>query len=371
MNAVIVLPSLNINGGVREALNLGRDLGRGGLPTGVVSMWDSVHPMDSVLPVSKLSGLRPRAARAALDLPVLTYRFASWLRKGDAQPSVMIFTHYSTLPLALLVPRQSRYFYVQGAEWKFLRASLPSAVLRRIVLSIYRTGRIISANPRLSAQLAREGLDVAFEAPIWAMPDFAGRIDAPRDLDFAMVLRKSPVKRLDLYLRFIEMAHARRLRMAVITPESDIAEAVSGKVDELLLRPDSEQMRAVYERSRCFLHLSEYEGFGLPPLEAMGSGCVPVCRDSGGVRSFMLDAELKDRLLPLTMPLETIFDRAAQAVAQDSGWQRASIAARRCFDAGLRDVADARRDLAANLQRQAGARPLGARVGARQESSAD
>jgi len=354
VEAVVVLPSLKISGGIREAFRLGHDLCEGGLPASVLSMWDSPHPMECALPVTKLSGLRPRAIRAALDLPVLMVRFARWLRRRGGPPQVLVFTHYATLPLALLVPRRTRHFFVQGVEWNFVRGKVLSAMLRWIVVGIYRSGRIISANAFLSAQLRDAGLDVAFEAPIWADPAFAGRVDANRDLDFAMVLRKGAIKRLDLYLRFIELARARGLRMVAITPEDEIADAVRGQVDVLLLRPDAEQMRSAYERSRCFILLSEHEGFGLPPLEAMGSGCVPICRDSGGVRAFMQDTDSKDRLLPLDMPVDAIFERAAQFVSDEQGWARASIAARACFDAGLRHVADARQQLAASLLRQAG-----------------
>jgi glycosyltransferase involved in cell wall biosynthesis len=33
------------------------------------------------------------------------------------------------------------------------------------------------------------------------------------------------------------------------------------------------QLRALYERTACFVYPSLYEGFGLPPLEAMSCGC--------------------------------------------------------------------------------------------------
>lgn len=355
VGAQIVLPSLKISGGIREALRLAADLQNEGLPTGVLSMWASPHPMESPVPVTMLSRLRPRIARAAFELPFLQFQFARWLRRMGTPAAPMIFTHYATLPLALLVPKPLRYFFVQGVEWKFVRNRALSAALRWVVLGIYRTGGIISANAFLSAQLASEGLKVAFEAPIWADPVFQGRVDANRDIDFAMVLRKGAIKRLDLYRRFIDLARSRGLRLLVITPEDEIAESVRGSVEELLLRPSAEQMRAAYERSKCFILLSEHEGFGLPPLEAMGSGCVPVCRDSGGVRAFMQDPALGGNLLALDMPIEQVFDRAIEVVADESAWQRLSAAVRERFDAGLREGLDARRQLAAALLRP---RPL-------------
>ncbi|MBS0455321.1 MAG: glycosyltransferase [Proteobacteria bacterium] len=350
LDAQIVLPSLKISGGIREALRLGEELQEQGLPTGVLSMWNSPHPMASPVPVSMLSQHRPRAARAAFELPFLMFRFARWLHgKGAQAPTALIFTHYATLPLALLVPRNQRYFFVQGVEWNFVRNRFASAALRQIVLGVYRSGRIISANAFLSTQLAAEGLKVPFEAPIWADPVFRGRVDAPRDIDFVLMLRKGAIKRLDLNRRFIELARARGLRILAITPEDEIAESMQGSVQELLVRPSAEQMRSAYERSKCFVLLSEHEGFGLPPLEAMGSGCVPICRDSGGVQAFMNDPALAGNLLPLAMPIEQVFGHATQVIADEPAWQRLSAAARHRFDAGLREGADARRQLAAAL----------------------
>jgi glycosyltransferase involved in cell wall biosynthesis len=347
--AVVVVPSLKVSGGIREALRLAIDLGHGGLSTCVLSMWASPHPMETAVPLTMLSDWKPRILRAAFELPVLQLRFVRWLRARQRPPVGLIFTHYATLPLALFVPRRQRYFFVQDLEWNFLGNGVLSALLRCIVMGFYRSGRVISANAYLTAQLGKEGLDVAFEAPIWAEPFFAGGGVDHRDIDLVMVLRKGAHKRLDLYRRFIGMARQRGLRIAAITPEDEIAAMVRDEVDEMVLRPNAGQMKAVYERSKCFIHLSEHEGFGLPPLEAMGSGCVPICRDSGGVRAFMEDGELSGNLLSLEMPMEAFFARVLKVIADEQAWQRLSAAARERFNAGLRAGTDARGRLASQL----------------------
>lgn len=348
MNTIIVVPSLKISGGIREVLRLRTELDRDGHSSGILSLWTSPHAMTSDPSVTHLSSWAPHVACAPVHLPILAYRFAQWWRRAGRGASAIVFTHYVTLPLALLTPRKQRFFFVQDLEWNFIGTELLSRLLRRLILAIYRTGRIISANAYLSERLTKEGMHVAIEAPIWADPGF-NAADAPtQDVDFAMVLRKGAHKRLDLYLRFIELARGSQLRVAVVTPEDAIVTLVREQVAEVLLRPTHEEMRSLYARSTCFIHLSEHEGFGLPPLEAMGAGCIPVCRDSGGVRAFMSEGHFADLLLPLTMSIEDVFAKAA-SVATNRPRSKYRAAARDSFSQGLTRAEHARNGLAAKL----------------------
>lgn len=319
MNVVIIVPSFKVSGGIREVLKLSSELSEHGCANILLSLWNSPHAMNTQhVEVEHLSTWPPRLRHAIIEFPVLFYRFARWRRKKYRYSKVFVFTHYSTLPLALLVPRHQRFFFVQDLEWNFVSNRLMSQFLRIIVLGIYRSGRIISANAYLSERLTNEDVSVALEAPIWANENFVAPDALERDIDFVMVLRKGDHKRLDLYLRFIALASTKKMRVAVITPESSIADQIRDQVSKVLLRPDHSQMRDLYTRSSCFIHLSEHEGFGLPPLEAMGAGCVPVCRDSGGVRAYMRNGPCADLLLPLSMPLEDVFASAVAAALDPS-----------------------------------------------------
>ena len=53
--------------------------------------------------------------------------------------------------------------------------------------------------------------------------------------------------------------------------------------------PDAE-LTALYGRARAFAFLSEYEGFGLPPLEALSAGVPPVLFDTDIAREVCGDA---------------------------------------------------------------------------------
>ncbi len=58
---------------------------------------------------------------------------------------------------------------------------------------------------------------------------------------------------------------------------------------EYVENPDDESLRRLYGGAAVFLFPSRYEGYGLPPLEAMAGGCPVVATRVGAVPDFCLD----------------------------------------------------------------------------------
>ncbi len=60
---------------------------------------------------------------------------------------------------------------------------------------------------------------------------------------------------------------------------------------ELHINPPQEQLPQLYARSDILIFLSIYEGFAMPPLEAMAAGIAVICTDCGGPGMFLRNGE--------------------------------------------------------------------------------
>jgi len=83
------------------------------------------------------------------------------------------------------------------------------------------------------------------------------------------------------------------------------------------------ELAGLYSRASVFAFLSEYEGFGLTPLEAMASGAVPVVLDTAVAREIYGDAAIR-----VASPDVSLVASALQAALDDQGAPRkAALAA--------------------------------------------
>lgn len=336
---IFVLGALKISGGVLEAFRLGQELRDAGEDVLIVVMWRSPSEIENAdqLPIIRLTNWRTRIVLAVFQLPIIIGQF--WWRTRSLErmgkSPIWIFTHYSTLPLALLIEPRRRWIFLQGTEWNFVRYPAVARLFKAFVLFFYRRARLLVASHFLANALESVGLRATGFALVWADPAYYRPVDAPRDIDVVVMLRKGQPKRLDLNLACLAQLSqvAPNLRIAAITPDTDLADLAAPLTSLCLTRPSQKEMADLYSRTKIFLLLSETEGFGLPPLEAMGAGCVPVCRDAGGPQSYMLGS-LGDLLLPLTMPMPEICSKLIALLADPVALERYSDAARCVFQKG-------------------------------------
>jgi glycosyltransferase involved in cell wall biosynthesis len=92
------------------------------------------------------------------------------------------------------------------------------------------------------------------------------------------------------------MLGARGMKLAVAgAADTSVFRPVSGAHGEAAValgRVTDAELRALYESAACLIFPSRYEGFGLPPLEAMACGCPVLAAPNGAVPEVCADAAL-------------------------------------------------------------------------------
>ncbi len=70
---------------------------------------------------------------------------------------------------------------------------------------------------------------------------------------------------------------------------------ISGKMKNVFLYPDTDfkKIKSLLSESLIFIHTSKNEPFGISPVEAMASGCIPLVHNSGGNKETVPFLELR------------------------------------------------------------------------------
>jgi glycosyltransferase involved in cell wall biosynthesis len=126
-------------------------------------------------------------------------------------------------------------------------------------------------------------------------PEVLARHALERGRYVLCVGNQSPNKNTALAIRAFAAAAPDRMRLAVAGgAPAALAPARAGEAPwlSMLGRVSDGELRALYENAAAFVFPSLYEGFGVPPLEAMALGCPVVSSDSSAMPEVLGDAAL-------------------------------------------------------------------------------
>jgi GT2 family glycosyltransferase/glycosyltransferase involved in cell wall biosynthesis len=229
---------------------------------------------------------------------------------------------------------------------------------RHAVLDSYRPEfRYMTISAWNRERLRELGLDAELIPPGIDLHTFRPRADVARREDMVLALgRSNPLKNLPLTLDAWRALGGRpggagRPELCLFGIEPELATDPGMRY---VREPDDERVGELFCQASVFVQTSTHEGFALPPLEAMASGCAVVCTDAHGNRDFCADGV--NCLMPEPTPdavaaalarlladpeLRARLGQAGIETAADYAWERRIDALERFFARVARPISEA------------------------------
>jgi GT2 family glycosyltransferase/glycosyltransferase involved in cell wall biosynthesis len=161
---------------------------------------------------------------------------------------------------------------------------------RHAVLDSYRPEfRYMTISEWNRERLRELGLDAELIPPGIDLENFRPLPDVQRRADMVLALgRSNPLKNLPLTVDGWRTLGEHRPELCLFGIEPELASEPGMRHVQA---PSDEQVNELLNEATIFIQTSTHEGFALPPLEAMATGCAVVTTDAHGNRDFCVDGE--------------------------------------------------------------------------------
>jgi glycosyltransferase involved in cell wall biosynthesis/GT2 family glycosyltransferase len=227
--------------------------------------------------------------------PIDAIKVATW---WTSAPPVWEGSVVNGIPVYFVQDIESSYY--PDSEW-----------LQYAVLASYRHEfRYLTTSSWNEDQLRRLGLESTVIAPAIDHRTFRPLDDAERRADMILAVgRSNPLKNFPLTMDAYEALGESRPELCLfgIEPELVADDPNVRYVDA----PSDEEVNRLLNEATVFVQTSTHEGFCLPVLEAMATGCPVVCTDADGNRDFCADG--RNCLMPDPEPA-AVADALSQAL---------------------------------------------------------
>jgi hypothetical protein len=283
---VALVPKFVVSGGNHEVDRLMLDLKR---RTGYEVTIIALYPKEAS-PLIALIASPFFTARAIINILKL-------------RPSMLLLTHYTTLPYSLLrfVGIFKVAVFIQAFEWLFIS---PNAIVQYFAKAYHLlfylsidcfvyANRYLEDNFPPCAKRPRPwgGRPSQTLYPVGAKPQTCGFINSRNGI--GCILRNGWIKNESMYYDVFSVLIADELLdpsdISAINMLNSSASAAKYSDLGIQLHPAKSpaEVSCWMASIKIYVCLSIHEGFGLPPLEAMANGAVPLVLMNGGCTAYM------------------------------------------------------------------------------------
>jgi glycosyltransferase involved in cell wall biosynthesis len=296
MRITIPLAGLNLSGGVKSLLLLANRLVERGTLVRVLAPDYAPNPPVVLDPRVDLRVLRTCGPRVLRKLDYL----AQLARRSAAGTDLVLANFYLTAYPAvvswLLHGRRAALAYnIRGYEpWshglmapagrasRYLRFALAWLTYRLPLTRLVTTDWLASMVGDRQAIVVGHGIDLEVFQP--------NRREPKARLTVGVIARLGAVKGYPDFLAAIELLPV-DLPLNILVVRGDVVPLPNRDAVASLEARSETEMAAFYRRCDIFVFPSLAEGFGLPALEALASGCALVTTECGGVAAFARSGE--------------------------------------------------------------------------------
>jgi len=273
-------------GGVRVLVELANDLVlKGGEVTIVTSTLNYSVPFDMSNEVSVVATSEYESKYLSYVIYIFIAPF--YMRRGLIIANYFI-TYYVSLIATIFFDVKLLYF-VQGIETT--RRGGFGWILNFLCRMTYYSKAIIASNNYLY-----EWLSMHYRVPVSSIgiginDQFLdkGRTNNKKVYDVIYFARPEFFKRIDRFYEIVDRLSS--LKFMVISQDLELIEKIRFMCPNVVcVTPDNtRQLIDHIDKARFLLYTSEYEGFGLPPLECMARGIPAIVFHNDGIMTYCVD----------------------------------------------------------------------------------
>lgn len=286
MKILIPLLSLSPHGGTRVLTEIANTLVDMGHEVKVIAgnLYNKpTYPFDERVRVEIL----PQGNGRILSYLHLVRQISKWSDRGW----MPVLNHALTFSNFLLPGRtiNRSIIILQDMDWRGVKQPFGLFMKLGGEATLRTHTAIIAANPYLFKEVHILGNNVMGQLKLGISKIFCDA-DRPltelhRDIDFFFIGRPQGRKRLTFYIDWLKHLIMLRpnLKIAAASQDKEVLTILKNTSGVQVFEPANDlELKRLYERSKFFLLASSAEGFALPPIEAMGSGCIPIITECGG-----------------------------------------------------------------------------------------